>query len=567
MLGTIEFMKSAGCLSTGEYPLIETDADMDPYVVKSYDRVMFVEDVNQTIAMPSFEGWSECNMVRLTNEAGTWKAYYWITDARRSSDVDGATEFALMFNPVTTLLKKGDALNGQWLRSPVNYTPWKQQNVASGTMGVKRTQTLLFNMPQYEGKGLLWVSVTATKSPAQAQGSLEIYGFPICASSLQDIYDDSSKHVNSTLTKTLEDGSTYRYTFPTLHDLLSGSTLAMMGLTASEILDISVTPYSPFLDGVISGDDPYYYIKDVDPILVEYDAGDGETAYSTRTMYCVTSTEAHSIHPRTVQRQLELSEEEIACGQISVMKGDGTVLFAIPTNWTDEGKLFVEAEVVCDFTQCIIRVMIRKDTYALGETPYLALFSIPCDHIPYTGNMWDNYRAYSMSYDRDAMEFSIEQAKENAMYNVAKSALNVGASVATGNMTGAAQGTVGIVDTLYGTKQATQATRFNQALTERRVQAQPGNAYNANYGIFGLYMSMMRPLNIAVSMPVGLTSDIYEKFIEDFGYSNEGRYEQTIGYGFYQGTVYSSPTKTGPRFAELINAFNAGIRLIKPSGK
>lgn len=591
MIGTMEFIKCAGSLMTSEYPLLTADSDMDSYVVMKYDNVHFIEDMKQVMTMPSFDGWSGCNMVRFT-ESGTdtpWIAYYWITDAARSSTSQGSTDFMLEFDAPTTLLKKGDKVNGQWLRSPVNYTPWKQQAIVSGTNAFTTHHELIADkMPidyTMNLKPTLWVSITASKNPSGQQGTYEIYGFPIAGYTLTDIYADSTPRCNAPVLE----GSTWGK-FPSLHDIFGGETLSAIGLTTSEILDIAITPFQVF--------DTSYTNKcialmdssgnTIAPTRITYNDGTSDVQ-GTYWVYNITGSIASKLVPHITTSTITLSASEMACGQISVVKGDGTILANIPTSWATETadgtyEMTVKSQTIADYSQLntLVRI-IRPDNTNLSK----GLFTIPCDHIPYIGNQWDNYRAYSMSYDREAMQFGIDQARNAMIANVVTGVATAAVGVATGGVafaaktgvTAAAQvantmGNVqtaastgsGVIGSIVGYYQQKHAAEFNQALTERRTQTQPGNAYNTAYGIFQLYMTMTWGLQIVISMPDGLDEATFNEFVENFGYANEGEYEMPMDYGFYQGTIYTSPTMTGPRLVELINAMNAGIRMIKPSG-
>lgn len=603
MIGTVEFIKSAGSMTTAEYPLLSSDADMDAYVVKTYENVMFVEDLAQTLTMPSFDGWSECNMVRFkqSSNSNPWVAYYWITDAVRSSDVDGATMFNLEFNPVATLLRKGDTLDGIWLRSPFNYTPWKQQTVASGIMGLSRKIELEGLMPKWTVDGyqhMVWVSITATKDPNATQGTYELYGFPAVVSqyntAMQALYySDDAYRVHSMA----KDSDGNYLDFPMLNDIFTGDSLTAIGLTTSEILDISISPYAPFvcdvewrelddgskrqrfhIDGVIGVFSP-------DPVQIEYNDGTKDTL-SKYGMYNLTSSRGYWAKPLIQKTDLTISDMEYSSGQLVVMRGDGSILNTIPTGYfepksTGGYHVLLGSRVLCDFSQIVMEIAMYS--YSDLETPLMD-FTIPCTHIPYIGNQWDNYRAYSMSYDREAMEFSLNQAKENLIFNSYMSMANAasgaiigfaGAAVTGGStlpaslnaMSSVQSAGMGIISNIFAYGQQKEAAQFNQQLTERKTQTQPGNAYGASYGLFNLAIDIETPMSIGISLPIGLTEDVFNEFIEDFGYANEGAKELDITYGFYQGTIRTSPTLTGPRLASLINAFNAGIRLIPAGGK
>lgn len=555
MIGTMEFIKCAGSLATAEYPLIASDDEMDTYVVKTYTGVQFVEDLQQSIVMPSFDGWSECNMVRFTQTnqaegATAWKSYYWITNAVRSSDVDGCTTFYLEFDAVTTLLKKGSKVNGQWIRSPVNYTPWKQQNVISGTLGLSRYiefPSMPAN-PTYEKQfDVYWVSITATKNISTSkQGSLEIYGFPAYVwppfppadVSTNVYYQDGMK-------------------FPTIADLLNGNIVNATGLTADEITDISITRCAPAQCEFTLSDDGNYYFGFTTPLTPE-SVGDSYRMYHLSTGY--------GFYTWAERGTVQLSAMEKACGQVVIRDTNGNTVGTIPSNWSRNNTIYYAHQLIVDFAQVYERIFIYDPYKSTNLSDALGVFQIPGAHIPYVGSSWDTYKAYSMSFDRESMEFGIEQAKQDRDLAIATAAVGTVANLATGNVGGAINSAAGGVTAYYQQAKEEKATRFNQDLSERRVQAQPGTGYNVNYGLSFIWNEQSTPVSLAILMPNGVTEDIFNEYIEDFGYPNEGEYEQTMQYGFYQGTVYTSPTLTGPRFDGLINSFNAGIRLISPAG-
>ena len=561
MIGTMEFIKCAGSLATAEYPLLTADSDMDTYVVMKYENVHFIEDMRQTVTMPSFDGWSGCNIVRF-KESGTdtpWIAYYWITDAMRSSTSQGSTDFMLEFDAPTTLLKKGDKVNGQWLRSPVNFTPWKQQNVISGTMGYEATNKRfeLSAMPSVTGGKMLWVSITATKSADNTQGALEIYGFPIL------VKEDTIIPSYDWLVNYVEDGTVK--SFCPLSCIKQGATLWALGLTASEIQDISITSGCPYPCTYDSNgfniQSSSYRLK---AVYIQYSDGD-TTKTAAYPVYHITGGQGSQ--PKTVeyvsQKTVTLTDMEMTCGEFNILDSSGTVVYNIPSNWIQNNKLGFETRVICDFSQIYWRIEVKEvnSSGSFGKT--LGVFMMNEGHIPYIGSQWDDYRAYSMSYDRESVQFANDQAKQQAIANAVSSVasfqitkpisslINIGASAASAYM---------------GYEQTTRANNFNQNLSERRTQSQPGNAYGLNYGLGYVVNAYKTPNSLVVSLPVGITEDIFNEFIENFGYANEGEYEMPMDYGFYQGTIYTTPDMTGPRLVELINAMNAGIRMIKPSG-
>lgn len=600
MIGTLEFIKCAGSLTTAECPIIEQDSDLDGYVKQVYDNVHFLEDTQQDIVMPAFDGWADCNIVRFTNKADSKVFYYWIAQAMRSSEAKGSNVYSLTFNAPLTLLKKGDRVSGIWLRSPDNFTPWKQQAIVSGTLGYTDNVVEFPTMPKSapltaKGMDVYWVSITATRTPAGKQGSLELYGFP-CALDPNHAMKDSGGSSIYFADSTSEIGYT---AFPDLSSIINGETLTMIGLTVNEITDISITRSAPFACSMtykqVEVSEGVYYTYNI------FDISGCTPVYITRSsegvgvfpMYHITGTDSFPQAPmRAVV--MSLTAKEMACGTISIRDTNGSAIATIPTSWAKTyeggvGVLTVLHQSIADFAQCYDRVMVM-DPYnqGLSANRALGIFQIPATHLPYVGDQWDTYQAYSMSYDREAMQFGIDQARNAMITNVATSVANTAVGVATGGATFAAQGAVtaaqqvghtmgnvqagastgtGIVGSIVGYYQQKHAAEFNQQLTERRAQGQPGNAYNVNYGLSYLMNEVSTPNCLILSMPVGLTDSKFKEFIEDFGYANEGRATIEIDYGFYQGTLFSTYALTGPRFNELINDFNNGIRLVHPVGR
>lgn len=549
MIGTVEFIKCAGSLSTAECPIVASDSEFDSYVVKAYSNVKFIEDLKQTLTMPSFDGWSGCNMVRFkeSNATTPWTAYYWVTDAVRSSIAQGCTDFVLEFNAPTSMLKKGSSVNGQWLRSPTNFTPWKQQNVISGTMSYTDKRYVLSDMDDYAAwNDTYWVSITATKTPDNVQGSIEIYGFPAILS--DPVFADQSSGYTTSVNGTLA-------VFPSISDLINGKTLSQLGLTASEISDISITkgcPFGCYMESSTGyfrlGSKPNY----VDPVYIKYNDG-SSTKNSECVLYHVSGSIGITYYvPFKKVTSITVTDMELACGQFNVIDCNGSCVANIPSNWIVDNQLKVSTEVVVDFSQIYWRVSVLHPT----TNKTLGIFQMNECHLPYISSQWDNYRAYSMSFDRESMKFANEQAAKSAIANTVS-------SIATLNVKAVA---LTAASSYFGYKQTENANNFNQNLSERKIQAQPSSGYGINYGLGYIINSNRTPMALVVSLPQGLTTSIFNEFIENFGYVNEGEYTMPINYGFYQGTVYSTTAMTGPKLAELVAMFNAGVRLIKPSG-
>lgn len=208
------------------------------------------------------------------------------------------------------------------------------------------------------------------------------------------------------------------------------------------------------------------------------------------------------------------------------------------------------------------------------------MYQIPCSHLPYLGTPWDTYRAYSQSFDRESLQYSIEQANSRLQLQIANQTAN---TLASGNIAGIPGIAMNAISSAVGQQMSNNAARFNQDLMERRIQAQPATVYNTGYGISYIRNLLERSEGFALMEPDNLSTTIYNNYIQAYGYQVEGYQELTIGTGFYQGTLteknytvakqtynYTSEATdiqfTGLIFDRINEAFQRGIRFIEIEG-
>lgn len=570
MIGTIEFVRCAGSLATSEYPVLESGADYSSYVVQSYSNCKYVEDIQQRIIMPTFDGWSSCNMVHLENVG-----WYWITDAKKSSIADNATEFALEFNAPMTMLSMGMTIKGQWLRSPVDISPWKQQAVISSAMEASSFELfpwILGEYNRYRDSGVVvgWVQVTISAGIAYdsdnapsgfENGRLTRIAFPV------------AMEASSTTITDIAIADSDGYNFPPLLTFINDPTI--IGLPDSTIIqDIS-----------FSMDCPYTYTATT-PAVGDMTFGiSGETAVrlknnassSSYHVYVLDGDNRAITSPliRTITHTV--TEQESKCGSIVIRDSNGSDIATMPTAWFD-GSITVKVQTLSDFTGLYRDIYIQTT----NRQNTVAVYRMPCTHLPYIGTQWSTYQAYSQSFDRESMNYSIQTADTtlNVQTNaqIANAAISAAAgAAASATFFGAGQGmtllasaaqTAVNVSTNYRLNELQDdSTRFNQSLSERRIQAQPATVYSNGYGLNYIFNCLRIGEGIVIKTPCDLTDDIYNAYISNFGYSNEGEYSMTVQEGFYQGSVYSTTELTGPRFDELIKAFNNGFHIISMEGR
>lgn len=593
-----------GSLTTNEYPLVSGSVETvtTDWQIGIFDNVKMTDDFEQTIILPRFENWRTVTMLRVipygtdnTLQTGlnTW---YWVTGSRISSISDEAVELDIEFNPVTSYIHAGTILAGYWNRCPTNYTPYRGQAVLSGAMGIQniipfatdRVPTELTD-PIYETPvyaQLFWVQITTTIGIITAGSSIDtrvastgmnVYGFPISVLSSGNIYALSDyETINPYLANEVQTG----YSFPRLDDFLSNT--EGYGFTTSEITDISIVKVIPYTYTAASRSvnnmhNLSFRIKDtdgttdIDPVKV---AGSESTGVY---MYHISDTSGKGIPERTIRGTLTISAMQHDCGSVGIRDSNGSIVGDIPTAWFDSNhETPYTIRVHADYGQIYYHIGIGSQ----DELEYQQVYQIPCSHLPYLGTPWDTYRAYSQSFDRESLQYSIEQANSRLQIQVASQAAN---TLASGNITGLTGVAMNAVTAAAGQRMSNNAARFNQNLMERRIQAQPATVYNTGYGLSYIRNLLERSEGFVLMEPKNLTNTIYNNFIQAYGYQVEGYQELTIGIGFYQGTLteknytaveqtynYTSTATdiqfTGLIFDRINEAFQRGIRFINVEG-
>lgn len=553
MIGSIEFFKLPGSLTTAEYPVLDSaGTSLTSYRVTNYSNSKFTKDFQQRITVPEFSDWTTCNLCRLTS--GSWIGWYWITDRHTSSIVNGAIEFAIEYNAVTSKLTKTSSVSGYWTRAPSNIAPWRQQSPISGAMMIDTIHN--FNNSIFTVSGvtyqLFWMQVTATKSLTLSTSSnrLSIYGFPVACNDNTKGYSLSGRTIQSNSEWIVSDTNTR---FPTLESMLSDAT--QFGLSsAEEIIDISISPILPYDYQIrVVGTTPIFNLltPDGNPIpAVAFNKADRRGAYETSTGGYKTLFWSN--------QYLGLTSKQLACGQIAVTAPNGSDIAQIPTQWAEEDGFYFTVECIPDYGQMTIRLDIGYRSYQM-----------PTSHLPYLGSAWDSYKAYSQAFDRQSLEYSITSARDalNVQTNasVANGIIGAVGNVLSGNIGGALQSVagqaVGVATSYKQQEISDKSARFNQDLTERRIQAQPATIYSTAYGITYVIDCLKRLPGFTVYMPVGLTDTIFNDYIARYGYSVEGKATLSIKNGFYQGQLLATASDSGGEFDRLNDVFMSGIHI------
>lgn len=534
-------------LSTGEYPLLSSlDQDLAAYIVQSV-TLNVRKDLAQTIRIVDFESSEGVNMVRIRG-----LGLYWITARDTSTDVQGTVSISLSACAPSSLLFSGKSVNGEFSRLPDNVCPWLQRQAISGAMETSRSLDLP-TIGITTGGRIYWVEITTTVSLSMNDGSvlnndsLNRYGMFVKVTEK----GASGGNINATTDEK-------PYIFPRIHDIINNP--EKLGFQASTIQDISISARCPYDYGFSSGYADMWLKTTtggrIDPNV--RGPNDSTITNGFYMFYCLTSALLQDAAARVASVTLELSDLEMGSGQVTLRSESSAAVAVIPTQWGP--SLTARVQCIGDMGKLLTIVSINGTEYTLQE-----------GHLPFIGSAWEEYVAYSLSYDRQAMEQSISFANERMALGIAQS----GANAITAGVTGAlASGPIGLVSGIASFAVGTASSvmerdisereaRQTQALSERRVQGQAGTPYNAAYGLIYNSYYFRHPPCLQVDMPSGLTSAVDAAYTDLHGFPAEGGRTTTIKEGTIQGRIFASDTvRVGPWFDELNYNLTNGIRFV-----
>ena len=530
----VEFLQMPCSLSSGEYPLLTSSAQSLAGHTKATLTCKVLDDLRQKIKVPAFSGWSDCNMVRMGGNL------YWILEANTSTDSESSVEMIVSYCGPSSIIHKGDNIVGTFERLPANKCAWLKRTPMSGSP--KHTRTIeLPNLGYQLGDKLYWVQVTYQETTSSDTVATKRAGYFVTWNATRNTLDTSYARANIGA----EAPGKYISLKTTLSDIADA-----LGTTASSVLDVSISERCPFayyagtntinltvagaeVYPTMGGTDGFYY--DLDKV---YDEG--------------------YLSQWTTTQTITLTDLEQGCGTITIRDESTASIGEIPASYGT--SITLDIRTVSDFT---------------GVTTYVSYggyqVALPEGKLPWNGTAWEEYRAYSLAYDRQAMNNSINYANQRVAVGIATNAASSIQSAATGfiggDPLGAVAGAVGgaasfAISTWASYEDArisNSETRATQALAERRAEGQPSTPYNAGYGLSYCVKSCLNPCAVWVEMPAGLTESIDQDYTTCFGYPAEGLRSVTIQEGYIKGRIYDNGVTRGPRFDRMNETLQNGI--------
>lgn len=543
MIGTITFYRMRGSLSSGEFPLFDSQEDLSQYAIATIERAKYRDGLQANADIPYFSGLKEANIASIGN------SFYWVTAYTQKTSESNQYVVTLDYMGPTSLYRRNGTARGSWHKLPYNAAPYLKDAVTNGMMRITRSLSDIGNTQAigWLGSGhLYFYQVTGY----DANNAIHrICGFAFYSEE-HGFYGNIRASSNTS--------------YPSFADLIANIT-ACTGLVANRVMDLSISVRCPYsFNYTVSGGFPTVTINDIggNPIMptvhgsntfVTYDL---EALQGTLEQYDKTET-------------LTLTAMERALGNVNLIDWNGNIIATLPTQYGNTIDVIVETISDLSGLHTLIRCNDLKITVNEGKLPYL-------------DNNYETYKAYQMNTDRESMENSIRFAEYDRdtqrITGTVNSAINGLASgvitgMAAGNpaasiVMGAAGSIVSGITNLYEQDRAMDLTRkkaeADMELSKRRTLEQPQTAYNAPYGMIYCALNERNPLQIAVSMPDNVDSTYYEQWTDNYGFPAEGIINANIQDGFYQGKLIDSVG--GMLFDAANDTFMRGFRFVDPEG-
>lgn len=548
MIGKVEFLNLPGSMSSCEYPLLTSaNQSLTSYTLASFNNVKFSLDLVQTIRVPYFSNYDKANCVRMNGEI------YWITAVRNETMADTTLMFALQYNGASSLVHKSDIISGLWERSGntdlsgwMKYQPYSGQSYTERSVRLPNISDLLESSTTYywvQFTSTEYVSINTTANPyafvdgiAQVnkqQDYFGIYGLFITPNPVTNVYYQRGSTTDTDI----------RY--PQIDEFINN--IEKYGFTASNITNISISERCPYTiesvrEGVKTSFLPHIYY--------------GDAGSNLQVIYNITdNVQAHQFHTYTVE--LNASEHESRIGDVNVRNSNGGIVATVPLKYCS-GNIHVTT--YGDMTGVYTKLQSLDDYW---------ICNIPEGKLPWMGSTWEEYRAYSMAFDRQSMQNANTKEAVNAIgnaFNGLTSGIMTGAIVGgpVGAAVGFMSGMSGMVGSAVSYKGNVEYQKSEQANLEKRMEAQPGTAYSPEDGLSYIYECISYGAKITFDMPLGYSYDSTwaDTYIDKFGYPADNILDDlTISEGYYKGKLlYTTAFARGLKFDECNSEFINGFR-------
>ena len=376
------------------------------------------------------------------------------------------------------------------------------------------------------------------------------------------------------------DVGTTTYMFPSLDDIFYGTLMTNAGIssTMSDIIDINISEFCPFAVEKVNIDSNFDTLR----IIANNGSQINATHHSPSSSehyyyYHLTDSEAFNTtnpyirKPNITTITLKPSDFERHNGRYVLKDSEWNTIMVIP------GDLMESTMTIDCFTY----------SDASGIYSYFRYKGVSCtitsNKIPWTGSQWEYYRAYTMQYDRQALQNNIDMANKDMELALIDSAATgivggvIGGAVAGGGLTGAAVGgATGIssfassaINANLKREQQINKLQREQDLTEQRMKNQPSSANNTSYGAgYVMRLAMFPGAQFILEMPADFTETEFTAQTGIWGYPSNKVKQSNVALttGYWKGRILNftntiNNTSAGELSDLMVRQFDDGVRL------
>lgn len=526
------------------------------YALETVANVKNTGDINQNLILPYSAN------ILTANAVGFDSKIYDIISIRRSTLANDSLELQIQYNPISSSITTSSTMAGYWERTPSIQNYGATFDIGDDTYKYSRKEAFatLATISGIAGQPYYYQIVSTWDIYANATSKdVVIYGG--YAPYLTSILRSGNLSTISYLTSTDS-----RY-FPSLPQVISELD-NLIGMPGTSVLSISLSPRSPFRTSAITNG-----------ISVLTGAGSTVTPLNSgKTATCalidVTNSEAGANTANGTGVTITLSEFEHMCGRLFVVDDKGNEIAMIPNQWINSShQLTYTPYTYSDLNGIYTYIVINGN-----------VITIPEAQIPWIGDSWAEYKAYSLQYDREAMVRARENVDKqflaDASTSVGNTALNMVYAGGMAKMASSperknsslmgagAAGGAGVLD-LVSKKAAGDIEKYNlkrnQIEKENMMKRGPSTAVNTQYGLDACFLPATMSsgyAGIKIEIPNNLTSTDYTNYVAYRGYPCNLYKSFTATTGYYKGVLYTVPSgMNGPQLDLLREMFNGGVKL------
>lgn len=547
---TARLYRMRGSLSTGEYPLFSSGQDLSGYLKATY-TVKYAKGLQTRIDVPTFTGYEDVNIVELDG------SYYFVVAWQESTTYNGSVTYMLEYMAPTSLLRSASSVTMYLERSPTYLCDYLTDDWTRGLVAFDENNALdVGNDAAFQdGDSMYWVQITGVDN----NSDIRRFGF------FAKVTNDGDFADPDVYTSIRSPNGFY----PSIADAINNIG-EIVPFSGSAVKDVSISrrcPYDYMFVQSTSPPNPWTVaIKSSNDTAVN----PSQNGSSTLLTYDVDDL----IRNNTPKSSLKT----ITFTPTDAMKLSGNYIIR---DWNKNSiATFPIAEGSTFYSQTFGDV---SGLYTIITNGYRTM-TIPEGKLPWSTSTWDDYKAYQMAGDRQALSNAMSyanQEREMQRYAAAGEAITsaisgamVGAFTMAGNPAGAGVGLItGGITAITSGYQNQISYELNMArlqddqiLTETRARLGMGSGYNTPYGLIYVTLTIEDAnLVIGYDVPLNDAATLLTAYVDRVGYPCEGSHTVSIQNGYYKGYIPAGSTSNnGMYFDDLNRRLRQGFKFVSP---